>query len=475
MIALVAVGGVITILWGERIGVHQGQGWDGEAYSSWARDFPGEILHKGVTVFQSNRVLPSAVIYYVLGALGVARSIPNVILAFQILNLLTLLGSVVLLVRIAVILEWSRAATWAAFVATFLGFANAREALYYPTMTDCTAFLLALAAVWAFVGRRPIVQWAVAFAGSFTWPALAVFSYLAVILPRASAPLPITTGRWHRPLAAAVAVGAALFIVAWFLFVLTHVGPLDKKWIDLAHHDLYPLTIGLIVLSTATAAYVVARADQTWSIAPYLRQVGWRRIALGVAAVAVIVVVGQRWSALVGTRGTGYTWREVRGYYVSNAVRGPLWNVVHQVVYFGPIVLVAIGRWRRVAIAVMPWGATAILTLGSLVVTAVNADARHLLHLLPFVVVATISATAELWTPRRVVGFAALYFVWSKIWFVFDYNEVHDSLKWPDQRHFMHHGPWASDGTFLAHLAAAVLTAIALWFLLRRRSPEASG
>ncbi len=467
MLALVAFGSVVTVVWGERIGIYQGQGWDGQAYAAWARDFPGEILGKGVTVFQSDRVLPSAILYYALGALGIEHTTANVIAAFQLLNVVALLATVVFLVRIAVILEWSRAATWAAFVATFLGFASAREALYYPTMTDATAFALGMGTVWAYVGRRPIAQWVIALAGAFTWPALVAFAFAALILPRPRAALPTTTGRWHPPLAIGVGVAAAGFIVAWFLYVLaTTVGV--ERWLDRAHHDLYPVTIGLIALATAAAAYLVARQDQTWSVLPYLRQLGWRRIALALVATAAIVIVRELWHREVGTQGPGFTWRELRHYYAANAVRGPLWNVVHQVVYFGPIVLLAIAMWRRIAVAVMPWGPAAILTLGMIVLTSVSSDARHLLHLMPFVIVVTIVATAERWTPRRVAGFAAIYFAWSKLWLTIDYMMVRDSLSWPNLRFFMQHGPWASDETFLYHLAATVVTAVGLWLLLRR-------
>ncbi len=467
MLAIVLIGSAVTILWGERIGIYQGTGWDGQAYTAWARDFPNEILVKGVTAFQSDRVLPSAILYYLHAALGVVHENKNVISAFQLLNVAALLASAAFLYRIAVILQWSRAATWVAFVATFLSFANAREALYYPTMTDATAFALGMGTVWAYLARRPIAHWVIAAASAFTWPALVAFSFIALILPRATEPLPVTTGRWHRPLAIGLGVAAGLFIIVWFVFVLTHTIGVER-WLDRAHHDLYPLTIGLIVIATGVAAYVVGRQDQTWSVLPYLRQIGWRRIVLAGVAALAILVVRALWNAEVGTQGPGFTWRELRHYYAANAVRGPLWNTVHQVVYFGPIVLVAIAAWPKIARIAMRWGPASVLTLGMIVVTSVSADARHLLHLMPFVIVATVTATLEWWTTKRAIAFAVIYLPWSKVWLKIDYMMVRDSLSWPNLRFFMQHGPWASDETFLYHLAALVVTAVVLWLLLRR-------
>jgi len=478
MVALLVVGSAITIVWGERIGIHGGDGWDGQAYAAWARSFEREVLDKGVTQFQAGRVLPSAIVYYVMGGLGLSRAGANVLVAFQILNALTLVVSAVLLVRIGGLLRWSRPALWAAFAATFLGFANARYALYYPAETDPLAHLLAMLAVWAFLARRPLVLWLAILAAAFTWPALLALGFLVLVLPRAPDPLPPTTGRWHRPLALAIGAGTAAFIVAWFAYALAH--PVHPggwtgapSFLAYSHRSLWELAIACVVIPSALAAYLVAREDRTFSVRPYLRQIGWRRLALGVAGVIAIVLIDRWWTARVGRGAAGFTWRDLRNYYAVNAVRGPLWSLVHQVVYFGPIVLVAWAAWPRIARTAAAWGPGAVLALGVVVLTAVNADGRHLVHLMPFVIAATITATAAAWTRERVIGFALLGVGWSKLWWRIGYDQVHKSREWPDLRWFMHHGPWASDETFLWHLGGVVITAVALWLLFRgTRAPR---
>src|SRR3954466_13654830 len=123
MVALVAALAIVTIAWGERIGVNGGEGWDGRAYASWAGDFPGTVLAQGVNPYQSQRVVPSAIVYYAMAALGVAHPRVHVIFAFQLLDALALIATALLLYRIARTLAWSRAAAWTAFAATFLSFA----------------------------------------------------------------------------------------------------------------------------------------------------------------------------------------------------------------------------------------------------------------------------------------------------------------------------------------------------------------
>src|SRR5215475_1091527 len=112
MIAAVALLAVVTIGWGERIGVNNGTGWDGQAYATWARDFPG-AMRSGFTVYQSERVVPSAIVYSALRALGNARTDRDAIVAFQVLDALALIASALFLHLIARALAWSRATVWA--------------------------------------------------------------------------------------------------------------------------------------------------------------------------------------------------------------------------------------------------------------------------------------------------------------------------------------------------------------------------
>ena len=476
MLVLVALGAAITIAWGERMGIHGGEGWDGQAYAAWARDFPREVLHGGVTAFQAQRVLPSAIVYGALSALGIATTAGHVIFAFQILDALALVGVAAAFARTAAILGWSRTTAWAAFAATFLAFATARAALYYPVETDPLALVLAAVVTWAFFARRPIVHAVALLAAACTWPALLAPGGVLLVLPRPREPLPAAAVRSPRALALAIAAGAAAFVVGEIVYALAHpVAPGGwggaPSFLAYAHRDLEPVTIAIVAATTAAAAYFVARQERTWSIAAYLRAVGWSRLAGGVLAVAAIAGVTVLWVHRVGTQGPGFTWRDLRNYYAVNSVRAPLWSVVHQVVYLGPVVLVAIAAWPRLAAVLADWGPGAVLAAGMLVVAAVNADGRHLIHLFPLLVAATFTATDGWWTRRRALGFALLGVGWSKLWWHIGYDQVHNSRTWPDLRWFMQQGPWASDETFLWHLGGCVVSALVLVALARWGGP----
>jgi hypothetical protein len=127
--------------------------------------------------------------------------------------------------------------------------------------------------------------------------------------------------------------------------------------------------------------------------------------------------------------------------------------------------------WRR--IAKLPWGPAGALGLAMIVGFAVGSQSRQMIHLAPLLVTATIAATASWWTTGRVLVFAVLYLAWSKLWWKIGYDQPLKWSEWPNQRYFMTQGPWASDEMFLVHLAAVIVTAIALVLLFRHaRSTE---
>jgi hypothetical protein len=479
MAALVLAVCAVTLLGGERIGVNGGQGWDGMSYTMWAQRFDSLVLHDGLTKFHSQRVLPSGVLFYVLRGLGVARTVPNVLTAFALLNTLLLAASAVLWAHLGDAMKWRRAATWAGFVALFGSFANLRHALYYPALTDPSAFALGLAMTWAYLTNRPIVLWLVAAIASLTWPALPPLALALLLFPRPGEPVQ-PEQRWQR-LQQVTAAVVALALAAVFLLIarryLLHPVPGvgDEKFAQWVRRDLLAITVPGLVVALAGGWYVLLRQSRLWNVRGYVATLRGRRTLLAVVGAAAVLVLRGVWLAKVGTRGEGPTWAQFMCEHTLSALRGPLWGLVHHVVYFGPIVLVAVLAWRPIAARGAEWGPAAVLALALVVAFAAGSNSRQWNHLVPFLVAATMAVTDELWTARRVVLFTTITLAWSKLWLKIGYDKPEHWWEFPNQRYFMNHGPYANDTMWLVHLGAAAITGALLWLLLFRRPKSYPG
>ncbi|HEX5057768.1 MAG TPA: hypothetical protein VFV99_00350 [Kofleriaceae bacterium] len=472
MAALVLAVCIVTILVGERIGVNGGQGWDGIGYTQWAQDFDTNVLHTGLTKYHTQRILPSATVYYALRALGVTRTVPHVISAFLVLNTLLLTLGAVIWAHLGEVMKWPRAAVWAGFIALFGSFANLRHALYYPTLTDPTAFVMGLAMTWAYLTKRPVVLGLVALLSTVTWPALPPIAIALLVLPRADAMIDPET-RWQR-VQRLVALSAALALAGVFLWTariyLLHPVPGvgDEKFAAWVRRDLLVLTVPGLIIMLGGGWYLLLRQGQLWNPTGYVRQLRVRRTLIAIAAAGAIVALRAVWITKTGTHGEGPTWAQFKCEHTLAAIRGPLWGIVHHVVYFGPIILVATIAWRRIAALGASWGPSAVLALALALAFAAGSNSRQWNHLVPFIVAATIAVTHELWTTRRVVEFAALTLAWSKLWLVIGYDKHDNWLTFPNQRYFMNQGPYANDTMYLVHLIACAVTTGLLYVLLFR-------
>jgi hypothetical protein len=467
------------LAFGESIGINGGQGWDGMGYTDWARHFYQEVIASGLTHYHSQRVLPSAIVHYALRVAGRPTEVRDVILGFKLLNTALLASAAVLWAHLAASMLWCRSAAWAGFVALFACFANARHALFYPTLTDPMAFALGMMLLWGYLTDRPVATWLSGIAGTLTWPPLPALAMAMLVLPRPATPISPVEDRWTSWLRL-TALASALLGVARFLqlarrYYLTPVpGVGDDKFAQWVRSDLLVLTVPLLAVALGAGWYVLLAQRRLWNVRAYVRGLALRRTLLAVGAVAAWWLARAWWFRHIATHGEGPTTNQFECELTLSALRGPLWGPVHHVVYYGPIITIACLYWRRIGEIVAGWGPAFVLAFAMLVVFAAGSNSRQWNHLFPFVVAGAIAATNERWTTWRVWAFAGVALLWSKVWLKIGYETHINWREFPNQRYFMNHGPYASDTMYLLHLGAAACTMVGGGVLLRRRLKQPS-
>jgi hypothetical protein len=213
--------------------------------------------------------------------------------------------------------------------------------------------------------------------------------------------------------------------------------------------------------------YLVVREPRLWNLRAYLRELWRPRLGVAVAAAIALLVARAIWISRIGVHGEGPSLAQFLCTHTLAALRGPAWGPVHHVVYFGPIIVVAMFCWRSIARVTAAWGPSAVIAIAIVLAFAAGSESRQWIHVFPFLVAATIAATHERWTAGRAIGFLALAIAWSKIGLTIGYDRHVNWLAFPNQRYFMTQGPYASDTMYLVHLIGAAVTAGIVCWLVR--------
>jgi hypothetical protein len=467
-------------LGGEVIAVMNGYGWDGFFYGSAAWGFDKLLAHPVLDPYLAQRVAPSGFIHYTMKALGLTMNQTTVLQAFKTWNVILLTASAFVWSLTARRLLLKPHAAWIGFCGLFASFFAMKYSLYYPPLTDVTAFFLCVLAVWLYVIRQHWWILAVALMGYFTFPTMLYIAALLFLFPSIEKQIPAPNQ--IEQIQILTRLGGTFVLVllmiggfVYFVFI-THTQFPGVE--PILQATLYP-SIFLVVAYSGLAAWFflegcsLQRAIQEMSNLTFL-----------VRSVAIAAVWGLctwlRTSFLQNPdpnilKTTPMTLSLFLGGSFSLAVAKPLLAVVSNAVYFGPIVVLCVMFYRSAARAAWQIGiGFALVFIIAALMSAIMSESRQFVNLLPVVVTAlALALNGRSVTLASVAGLAALGLMCSKVWMTLN---VPDMDKWafrgnlstsPLQRYFMNYGPWMSMEWYLWQGAAMLVVAGILWFLFK--------
>jgi len=494
------------IAFGEVIAIDQGFPWDGYFYGGAAWGFDKLLATPVLDSYRASRVLPSAIVHYSLTLAGVPLRPDTVFTAFQCMNAALIVSSAALWVLIAQRLRLRAQAAWIAFVGMFGNVAILKMSLYYPPLTDTTAFFCGMASVWAYLSaaRRSVWLLGIVACGLFTFPTVAVLAGILYCFPRGSAyENPSAVARTaHQMPAPAITLSNLrnnrfAMLCALVIVLLTLVGIVMAVFVHgvqfpVAEPVYQPTLYPSMVLSVAymgLATLVLAMCLTTHQAHDTHNTVLERFIAplrTGGFWLAVLVIVSI-WAAA--------TWFKTQflqspdpnisspmtvglfvGGNLSLAVAKPLLPFVSSVVYFGPIVLLAALVFPAAAQSAERLGTGMFLAFSlTVLLGGIMSESRQLINLFPCVGIAV--ACAVHYKPLSkvaLVAFLAAALGFSKVWLVINFSGMQDYAykavtNSPLQRYFMHHGPFMDMEHYLWQASAVAVTAFVLWWAVRPR------
>lgn len=385
--------GLSYIFLGTIIPFRDGFGGDGVIYGEIAQDFT-RLIEFGGGDKRIQRFLPSAIVYFGLGLLDIPRNAAAVVRGFQILNLFLLLASVWLYDRTARHCGWRIEVRWIGYLGIFFNFANARMAFYYPVMTDTAAFFLGMLVVHSFYLRRYWGIWAAITAGIFTWPAFPI--NLVPLVAFAPEALTGDSDGGHKARRAGFLLSVAIVVLTWASFRYMGTDILVSRR-DLFSGDVWFHTWLTVASLAFLALYAFGFSRGIFGFSQLTDFPGLlKTFRPGRLLVPAILLAAQRLLMSALAHASSYSERGdntplkapslvflLSSSFVvglSRAVARPLGFLVCHIVYFGPLVAVAVLYWREVCAAVHRQGVGmtlyVVLYLAFLVP---NTESRHLI------------------------------------------------------------------------------------------------
>jgi hypothetical protein len=460
----------------EKIQVMGGYGWDGSIYGALAEDFYTQVFTRGLSDYRVQRILPSAVVHYSLRLLRLPRTQANVIAAFGLLNVALVTLAAGCWCRLADHEKISSRGKWLGFVGLFVNFALWKWTAYYPVLTDMWAFVIGLLMLYCYLTDRLWRLGALTFLGAFIWPTLLYHGLLLVMFPRrrdadaVGGPAP-----WclNQCLAGAVAVTVCVLL---FRLLRSY-----QPWMAGANTllDYQPLSLGTLAALACVGLFLFFGMAALWNHSSLFRPLYWLKSLRPLPLlVGIAILVGSKAlaAALAGFPDPVRTYNVLvqTGWL---AVKKPFLFGIAHVVYFGPIVLLALLRWRAVCCGLHGCGLGLTLCVSATLLLGLHCESRFVLPCFPIVVFGVVKAMEDVrWRALHYGVFVVLALFFSKCWL--QIGGLPDSShpgEFPAQLFFMNLGPWMSGQMFLIQGAAVGLAGIFLLALLYPPLPPIAG
>lgn len=460
---LVLATAVLLSIVSERIFVGDGLGYDGRAYAAVITRLD-EVRSGAISVGSAMylRMAPALALRAGMQATGVALTIPNVIVAFQAINIAMLTLAAWAFCRSADLAGLTRQGKWLGCLGMFCNYAVLKYNFYYPVLLDTASLTFATLLAWLYLARR---TWLLLGTGVIAFSIGPNIGLLAFLL---FAPPSDQPGRAQtllaRPLAAALAVLAA-----------------GGAWLTLSKTSASTPAIAVSLTFLGVGTYCLARAAafsrQTLAQSSLLVRLG-----IVVVIVAVFSALPQFMPGMVTDNWFLLFFQYAQTVIRISGVRIGEFLVAHTL-YFGPIFLIAVCLFAPTCRAARRLGPGWLAVLAFGLLQSLNPLSRQMIGILPFLALPTCLALTRKPLPGWFLwGLAIISLALSKVWQSINANAdvtlpLHDQPEvWA--RYLESTGAWMREADYrwqgILILVLFVLTAAVLALLSRKRTAPTS-
>ncbi len=368
-----------TSLFGEKIPMNDGAGFDREFYRRVAENFSEDFFASGYDAFRIQRIFPFFIVHYAFSVFHVSPTHANLMHVMTALHVGNLLLQIFFFFKLSKILQWKRSTVAVLFACFFFCFPTLKGCGYEPFQTDAFAVTLSLASFVFFLLGKRFLSLAVGFLGIVTWPTVTLQAILLVCFDK-----PLSSSLASRFSFAKIFPFAYGFLVALsILFVeMTHHGGVLR---NLMMRDFNPALTGISLCAILLALYGVLRCVPECSMLSWKNwAAAWRNC---------------RWKILILSL---FGWFLVKFYlslhtneeiFSSNSLfalqilwrplKYPLIPIVGHVAYYGIFPVLVLLAFRQFSKEFFMRSAGFSMLFVGFLILSLDSESRHLASFLP--------------------------------------------------------------------------------------------
>lgn len=468
--------GIAYIFLGEVYYLNEGFSMDGIVFSSFISitNFQNSFFFD---TYYVHRVFPSLVVGIFFKLFSIQITNAHIVTGFQILNAVSLALTCYYIKKIFILFKVSFKNQLLGMVLFIFSFSVIKIPFFLPVLTDTVAMALSAAMLFFYLRKNTIALVFCTLIACFTWQMLFYQGIILIAIPFMVLPFAQV-----KPLAkSTIQIGSALIALAVCLYQILVV-KIDGKPADInvelvakINRTLLPLSIAGVAALLYFFPGIMLNAN-LFNVKQFFKKLKPLNILLAVATIGVTMLIVY---FLNPSPNKFYPMNNLLTGTIVSALIWPLHMLVAHTSFWGMVMILLFFFWNDFSklISQMGWGLVFAFGL-NLFTFAIICETRCLANLLPWIIIFLIKAINKYsFSNAFYIAVGCLSLFVSKIWYVLNPDkqkryfmqlDENGSMGFPDQKLWMHVGPWMSEKMYQIQGAGIIVVMIFIFFLLYR-------
>ncbi len=455
---------LIVLGWfGERIPSHDQTGWDGYHYAHYVIDLPQQLVNGEIDSYHFYRLMPCFIVYLLLKLFHYDPNSVNVVHAFLALNTLLILLSALYYFVLCKHFKIKIQAEIIGFCGLFFNFAILKNSFYYPVLTDVFAFAFGFFVVGEFMRKRWLTIFFAFILGTFSYPLFFITSFVLLIKSKSSVVETMmlkifSYAKWVIPIIISL-VFIIYLTIGKQLITPNYYFELDKVWLI----GGFPLVLFYL--------YKIFDIKISFQENIFNKNSELKTIIGILVFVATYFLLNYLIKSFTIPE-NDFTPSTFLWIIFQQAIAKPFSFLVSHFIYFGPIILLMIFYYKKIILEASEFGWQFLVYIFIYLLLGIGSESRQFMNAWPaFVLLLVMAINKIIFNKNLVTAFVIISLFQSHFWLQINRPKIYESYiydKFPEQFFFMHHGPFASDVSYIINVTTFVLFALLFGFAIKR-------